>query len=54
MLKQLKAQPALIDHVQERLVAAIAKGQLQPGQRLSQDDVADFHGVFMQLVSHAL
>ena len=54
MLHQVKAQPALIDQVHEQLVAAIAEGQLQPGQRLTQENVADLLGVSRQPVSHAL
>ncbi|MEM7747161.1 MAG: GntR family transcriptional regulator [Pseudomonadota bacterium] len=54
MLHQLKTQPALIDQVHEQLVAAIAEGQLQPGQRLTQETVAEMLGVSRQPVSHAL
>lgn len=54
MLDQLKSPPALIDRVHEQLVAAIAEGQLQPGQRLTQETVAEMLGVSRQPVSHAL
>ena len=54
MLHQLKSQPALIDQVHEQLVAAIAEGELLPGQRLTQETVADMLGVSRQPVSHAL
>ncbi len=54
MLHQLKSQPALIDQVHEQLVAAIAEGELVPGQRLTQESVADMLGVSRQPVSHAL
>lgn len=54
MLYEIKTQPALIDRVHEQLVAAIAEGQLLPGQRLTQETVADMLGVSRQPVSHAL
>ena len=54
MLDQLTPQPALIDQVHDRLVAAIASGELAPGQRLTQESVAEMLGVSRQPVSHAL
>ena len=54
MLNQLDTQPALIDQVHERLVAAIVSGALAPGQRVTQESVAEMLGVSRQPVSHAL
>lgn len=54
MIEPLSAQPALIDQVHDRLVAAIAEGALQPGERLTQENVAAMLGVSRQPVSHAL
>ena len=50
----LDIQPALIDQVHDRLLAAIADGTLEPGQRLTQESVAAMLGVSRQPVSHAL
>lgn len=54
MLDQLQTAPALIDQVHDQLVAAIASGDLAPGQRLTQESVAAMLGVSRQPVSHAL
>ena len=54
MLDQLQAAPALIDRVHDQLAAAIASGELAPGQRLTQESVAALLGVSRQPVSHAL
>lgn len=54
MIEPLASQPALIDQVHDRLVAAIAEGTLQPGERLTQESVAAMLGVSRQPVSHAL
>jgi len=54
MLDQLHNAPALIDQVHDQLVAAIASGELLPGQRLTQESVAEMLGVSRQPVSHAL
>src|SRR5262245_36866167 len=54
MIEPLPTQPALIDQVHDRLVAAIADGTLAPGERLTQEDVAARLGVSRQPVSHAL
>lgn len=51
---QLEVQPALIDQVHDRLLAAIADGTLASGQRLTQESVAAMLGVSRQPVSHAL
>ena len=51
---QLQSQPALIDQVHDRLLAAIVDGTLEPGRRLTQDELALMLGVSRQPVSHAL
>lgn len=54
MIEPVTNQPALIDQVHDRLVAAIADGTLEPGHKLTQEDIADQLGVSRQPVSHAL
>jgi DNA-binding GntR family transcriptional regulator len=54
MLVPLRSVPALIDQVHDRLLAAIVDGTLVPGQRLTQESVAEMLGVSRQPVSHAL
>jgi DNA-binding GntR family transcriptional regulator len=54
VIEPLDAQPALIDRVLERLVAAIADGTLAPGERVTQETIAARLGVSRQPVSHAL
>jgi DNA-binding GntR family transcriptional regulator len=54
MIEPLSSQPALIDQVHDRLVAAIADGTLDPGEKLTQETVAEMLGVSRQPVSHAL
>jgi DNA-binding GntR family transcriptional regulator len=54
VVRQLEVQPALIDQVHDRLLAAIADGTLASGQRLTQEGVATMLGVSRQPVSHAL
>jgi len=54
MIEPIAVQPALIDRVLDRLVAAIADGTLKPGERLAQETVAARLGVSRQPVSHAL
>jgi DNA-binding GntR family transcriptional regulator len=53
-LGQLETQPALIDQVHDRLLAAIVDGSLAPGRRLTQDELAALLGVSRQPVSHAI
>ena len=53
-LAQLQTQPALIDQVHDRLLAAIVDGTLEPGRRLTQEELALMLGVSRQPVSHAL
>ena len=53
-LVPLQAAPALIDQVHDRLLAAIVDGTLAPGERLTQESVAEMLGVSRQPVSHAL
>jgi DNA-binding GntR family transcriptional regulator len=54
MQLHLDQQPALIDQVHDRLLAAIIDGTLPPGSRLTQESAADMLGVSRQPVSHAL
>ncbi len=54
MLGEVKTQPALIDQVYDQLVAAISSGRLAPGERLTQERLAEMLGVSRQPVSHAL
>lgn len=54
MIEPVQNQPALIDQVHDRLVAAIADGTLSPGERLTQENMAEMLGVSRQPVSHAL
>src|SRR5262245_55765022 len=53
-MRQLEIQPALIDQVHDRLLAAIVDGTLASGQRLTQESVAAMLGASRQPVSHAL
>ena len=53
-IAQLEVQPALIDQVHDRLLAAVVEGTLEPGRRLTQEEIADMLGVSRQPVSHAL
>ncbi len=53
-MQPLGIVPNLIDQVYERLVDAIAAGELEPGARLGQEEVAARLGVSRQPVSHAL
>jgi DNA-binding GntR family transcriptional regulator len=46
--------PNLIEQVHARLVDAIADGTLPPGERLTQEDIAERLSVSRQPVSHAL
>lgn len=53
-MKPLSSPSALIDQVYERLIQAIAEGELEPGERVRQEDLAARLGVSRQPVSHAL
>ncbi len=53
-MQQLSVVPNLIDQVHGSLVDAIAAGELKPGQRIRQEDLATRLGVSRQPVSHAL
>lgn len=53
-IAQLDIQPALIDQVHDRLLAAVVDGTLAPGRRLTQDELALMLGVSRQPVSHAI
>lgn len=53
-LFQVHTSPDLVEQVYERLVDAISEGQLSPGQRITQEDVADQLNVSRQPVLQAL
>ena len=53
-LTEVQFQPALIDQVHDRLLAAIVDGTLPAGRRLTQDSIAEMLGVSRQPVSHAI
>lgn len=53
-IAQLAHEPPLIDQVHDRLLAAVVSGDLAPGERLTQERIADMLGVSRQPVSHAL
>ncbi len=53
-LVPLASSPDLIDQVHDRLLAAVVDGSLVPGERLTQESVAEKLGVSRQPVSHAL
>lgn len=50
----VEAQPQYIDQVFQLLLDSIVLGELQPGQRVRQSELADRLGVSRQPVSHAL
>lgn len=54
VLDPVRSEPALIDQVHDQLVEAISIGRLPPGERLTQERVADLLNVSRQPVSHAL
>lgn len=53
-MEPLDLAPKLIERVYARLVDAIAEGALGPGERLTQEEVAERLSVSRQPVSHAL
>lgn len=53
-MEPLRLGPKLIERVYTRLVDAIAEGVLAPGDRLTQEEVAERLSVSRQPVSHAL
>jgi DNA-binding GntR family transcriptional regulator len=53
-MEPLGTFPNLIDQVHLRLVDAIADGTLAPGERLTQEQLAERLGVSRQPISHAL
>lgn len=53
-MKALAAQPNLVEQVQSAVLASIASGQLAPGERLIQEQVAQALGVSRQPVQQAL
>lgn len=53
-MQPLTVLPNLIDQVYDRLVDAIAAGDLKPRERIAQEEIAARLGVSRQPVSHAL
>jgi DNA-binding GntR family transcriptional regulator len=53
-MKQLSAQPNLVDQVREAILQEIATGALAPGERLVQERIAESLGVSRQPVQQAL
>lgn len=53
-LIQLQSSPDLVEQVYERLVDAISQGQLKPGQRITQEELAEQLHVSRQPVLQAL
>ncbi len=53
-MKQLSAQPNLVDQVREAILQEIASGALAPGERLIQERIAESLGVSRQPVQQAL
>ena len=53
-MEPLRMVPNLIEQVHDRLVDAIADGTLAPGERVTQEELADHLAVSRQPVSHAL
>jgi DNA-binding GntR family transcriptional regulator len=53
-MKQLTAQPNLVDQVRDAILQEIATGALAPGERLVQERIAESLGVSRQPVQQAL
>lgn len=53
-MKQLAAQPKLVELVQDAIIAEIASGKLTPGARIIQEQIAQELGVSRQPVQQAL
>ena len=53
-MKQVAPAPVLTDQVRDAIIDAIVQGDLRPGERLAQEDIARRLGVSRQPVSHAL
>jgi DNA-binding GntR family transcriptional regulator len=53
-MKQLSAQPNLVDQVRDAILQEIASGALAPGERVVQERVAESLGVSRQPVQQAL
>jgi DNA-binding GntR family transcriptional regulator len=53
-MKQLSAQPNLVDQVREAILQEIASGALAPGERVVQERIAESLGVSRQPVQQAL
>lgn len=53
-MKPLQTAPSLVDQVHETLLAAVASGQLPPGARIIQEQLAQQLGVSRQPIQQAL
>jgi DNA-binding transcriptional MocR family regulator len=53
-MKELVAQPKLVEQVQEALLADISSGKLRAGERIIQEQIAQVLGVSRQPVQQAL
>ena len=53
VMSSVVVMPNLIEQVHVRMVDAIAEGVLAPGERLTQEEVAERLNVSRQPVSHA-
>ncbi|HET9823562.1 MAG TPA: GntR family transcriptional regulator, partial [Burkholderiaceae bacterium] len=53
-MKALSLQPSLVEQVRDAIVAEIASGQLAPGERVIQEQLAQALGVSRQPVQQAL
>ena len=54
MMKLLSPAPNLVEQVRDALLDEIASGQLQPGERIIQEQIAQALGVSRQPVQQAL
>jgi len=53
-MKQLQAAPSLVEQVHQAVLSDIASGQLRPGERISQEQLAQQLGISRQPVQQAL
>jgi len=53
-MKELTAQPKLVEQVQEAILGDITEGKLSPGERIIQEQIAQVLGVSRQPVQQAL
>ena len=53
-MKAISPTPNLVEQVRDALLSEIASGQLQPGERIIQEQIAQALGVSRQPVQQAL